>query len=95
MLNGAGGLAKMLSDHASARAYFEESLNIWKEIGDRRGIATSHNNLGEVARSQGDYASARAYHEESLTIYWEIGEQRGVAYSLEAFASLADKASKR
>ena len=36
-LNGAGVLARMQSDYASARAYHEESLTIFREIGDRQG----------------------------------------------------------
>ena len=53
-------------DYPAARARHEESLAIWRQLGDRRGIAASLGNLGTVACDQGDLASARALHEESL-----------------------------
>jgi predicted ATPase/class 3 adenylate cyclase/Tfp pilus assembly protein PilF len=81
-LNGAGNLAYSQGDYASAHAYYEESLTIRREVGDRSGIAGSLNNLGLVAHSQGDFASAQAYYEESLPLFREIGNRNGIANSL-------------
>ncbi len=81
-------------DYASARAFYERSLTINREMGNRSGIATSLNNLGGVAYDQGDYASAHVYCDESLAIRKEIVDRSGIASSLEAFARLATRESR-
>jgi predicted ATPase len=88
-LNGAGNLAWMQSDYVVARALFEESLTIRRELEDKQGIASSLNNLGNVTQYQGDYAAARALHEESLTIRRELGDTQGVAASLNNLGQVA------
>ena len=85
----AGYLAYSQGDYASARALYEESLAIERELGDKAGIATSLNNLGLVAKAQGDYASARALHEESLAIWRELGNKAGIAMSLNNLGNVA------
>ena len=69
VLAGAGHLAQNQGDYATARARFETSLALWREIGDKRGIATALNDLGWVAWRQGDYTVARALSEESLALW--------------------------
>jgi hypothetical protein len=64
-------------------------LTIFQELGDRRCIALSLNNLGTVARDQGDYPTAQALCEESLVLRRELGDRRGVAESLEELAYCA------
>jgi predicted ATPase/class 3 adenylate cyclase/tetratricopeptide (TPR) repeat protein len=81
-LSGAGGLAEMQGDYASARSLHQESLGIARELEDKSGIANSLSNLGNAAFYQGDYASARSLYEESLGIRRELGDKRGVAASL-------------
>jgi predicted ATPase/DNA-binding SARP family transcriptional activator len=81
-LNVAGDLANRQGDFASARALNEQSLAIYRDLRDRRGIAHSLTGLGLVAGMQGDYAGAWAYHEESLSIRREIGDRYGIAISL-------------
>jgi non-specific serine/threonine protein kinase len=88
-LTGAAGLAYFQSDYASARAYQEESLAIFREIGDRQRSAAALNYLGMVAYAQGDYASACAFHEQSLAIQREIGNQQGIAYALNGLGIMA------
>ena len=56
-LNVAGVLARRQGDYPAARALHEESLAIRRQLGDRRGMAASLNNLGNVAVKQGDLAS--------------------------------------
>ncbi|MGC4044295.1 MAG: tetratricopeptide repeat protein [Armatimonas sp.] len=81
-LSGAGVLAMMQGDFASAHSFHEESLSIRRQIGDRHGMAVALQDLGIIASDLGDYRPARAYLEESLVIQREIGDQRGMAISL-------------
>jgi tetratricopeptide (TPR) repeat protein len=69
-------------DYAAAHARFEQSLAIRGELGDRRGIAWSLNNLGSVATEWGDYGAARALFEETLEDFRELGDRQGIAASL-------------
>jgi predicted ATPase/class 3 adenylate cyclase len=89
LLSATGLLAYWQGDYPAARARHEECLAIWGQLGDRRGIAVSLNNLGMVARSQGDYASARAMYEETLVIQRERGDRWAAAAALNNMANLA------
>ncbi|HLV79403.1 MAG TPA: tetratricopeptide repeat protein, partial [Chthonomonadaceae bacterium] len=81
-LNAAGPLAFNQGDYAAARAFYEESLAIYRMSGDDRGAASSLGNLGNVAYIQGDHAIARASYEESLALYRKSADDRGIASSL-------------
>jgi non-specific serine/threonine protein kinase len=82
VVNGAGVLARMQCDFAAAQSHLEESLDIYKQIGDLGGIASSLIGMGNVAVSRGDNASARSHYQGSLNIYRQIGDRRGAAGSL-------------
>ena len=58
---------------AVAHALFEESLALWRELGDQKAVARSLSNLANVVKSQGDYARARALHAECLAIFTGTG----------------------
>lgn len=90
VLYAAGVLADAQGDYASARALFEESLTINRELGDRRGIAVSLNNLGIVTVRQQDYPAARSLYEESLAIWRELGNRRAIALSLNNLGNVAN-----
>jgi predicted ATPase/class 3 adenylate cyclase len=87
-LNAAGALSYYQGDHPAARALYEQSLAIRRELGDRFGIAASLNNLGIVVCKQGDYPAARALYEESLAINRELGYPFGIASSLVALGDV-------
>jgi predicted ATPase/class 3 adenylate cyclase len=88
-LSGAGVLAYRQGDHAPAAALHEQSLALYRELGDRAGIATSLNNLGTVANDQGDYGRAAALHEESLALRRKLGDRPGIAMSLNNLGGVA------
>ena len=81
-LDAAGVLASSQCDYTAARKLHEESLTIWRELGDKRGIAWSLKSLGEIAHHNGDYAAAHSLYVESLALWREMGEKRGLADSL-------------
>jgi hypothetical protein len=61
-------VAQSRGDLEEAEQYYERSLALQQEIGDRSGEAKSLNNLGLVAQSRGDLEEAEQYHERSLAI---------------------------
>jgi tetratricopeptide (TPR) repeat protein len=78
-LNRAGILARDQGDYPAAQALFEESLSLYREIGDERGIAYQLNNLGIVARYQRDYARAVMLYQQSLELQRARGDEVGMA----------------
>ena len=88
-LSAAGVLAHHQSEYSAARGRHEESLAIHRQLGDRKGISVSLNNLGNVAYRQGDLASARSLHEESLAIERDLGDRCGIAVSLNNLGNVA------
>jgi predicted ATPase/DNA-binding SARP family transcriptional activator/DNA-binding CsgD family transcriptional regulator len=70
-LAGAGWLAEAPGDYEWARAAHEESLGIYRRLGDEKGIASSLANLGRVALFQGDQERASELLEESLAVLRE------------------------
>ena len=88
-LNWSGILAWKQGDYPAADAFYEQSIAIRRELGDRKGVGAVLNNQGLLAYEQGDYRSARLLHEDSLSIDRELGDRWGIAVSLIHLASLA------
>jgi predicted ATPase len=81
-LHTAGNLADTQGVHEAALDYYNESLAIYRELGDRRGAARPLNGLGLVAWSQGDFVSARSFLEESLAIKRELTNPSSISIAL-------------
>jgi predicted ATPase/DNA-binding SARP family transcriptional activator len=90
-LNGAGVLAHHQGDYRLAASQFEEALAIYRQLGDRWGIASVLDGLGTVAQELGDYAAAHAYHAESMAIQRELQDRRAIAVSSSHLGNLALK----
>lgn len=84
------GLAQMRQgDYASAGSLCEESLALFRALGDKWGLATTLNYLGGMALNQGDHAAARSRLEEALALGRELGDRTLVAVSLNSLGELA------
>ncbi|HLF25880.1 MAG TPA: tetratricopeptide repeat protein [Anaerolineae bacterium] len=77
-----GALVLAQGDQRQAKAFLEESVRLYRELGDKRSTAWSLNNLGLIVEAQGDYHSARLLQEEGLALHREMESQEGVAWSL-------------
>ena len=88
-LNAAGNLAMVRGEYEPARAFHEESLALWRGLGDRGGIATALYYLARVVLAQGDYAAARAPAEESLALRRALNDRWGMAVSLNFLGEVA------
>ena len=64
-----------LSDYPKALEYYELSLEIYRELGDRSGEGTSFGNIGVVYTKQEKYAAAKEYINRGLTIAEELKEE--------------------
>jgi ATP/maltotriose-dependent transcriptional regulator MalT len=82
VLTGAGILANYQYDHGPAVTLLGESLAIFRQLDNKRGISDALSSLGHVARSSGNYPAARAMYEESIVICRETADQSGMVIPL-------------
>jgi predicted ATPase/DNA-binding CsgD family transcriptional regulator len=78
----AGMMANYQGDHLSAEPLVQESLGLFKELGDKVGTAYALSNAGYVALGQGRYGQAIAVIEEAADLFLEEGEKWGAAIEL-------------
>lgn len=69
-----GMLARNQGNQPKVSAALEEALEIWKELGDERGIAVTMQSLATAAYSAEDWDRADAYLEESISIIRKLGD---------------------
>ncbi|MBL4593167.1 MAG: tetratricopeptide repeat protein [Flavobacteriales bacterium] len=81
-INNIGFFYNNQGDIKNALKYYEESLKIEKEIGNKEGIAQSLNNIAIIYKNQGDIETAINLLHQSLKIQEEIGNQEGIAQGL-------------
>lgn len=85
----AGAVLARAGDFAQSMNLLLMGLNIFKGLGDPRGMVFTLNNLGVTSHYQGKYTEARAYWEESLLIYQQLGDTRGTANVLNNLGMVA------
>lgn len=88
-LRGASKLALQQCDYGQALTMAQESLELFKHIGDQLGVARQLDVLGEVTYYQGDYTQAIKLHKDSLTIKYAINDKEGIAVSLRQLGAIA------
>lgn len=81
-LNGMGTVAHNQGDNIQARGFLEESLQLFRRLEDRRGVAAVLNNLAWVACELSDLDVADSLAREALALNRELGEKRGEAVAL-------------
>jgi len=78
----AGELAFGQGDLPQAAGLFEESLALYRGLGDDIGVAAVLAELGQVARAQGDHERALELSEEGLALGRRLGDSRVAAIAL-------------
>jgi tetratricopeptide (TPR) repeat protein len=86
-LGAAARFADWLVDFHRAEALYQESLGLYRELGDTRGIASSLRGLSVIVQGA-NIAVAIALLEESVALLRELGDKEAIAWSLQ---KLADK----
>jgi predicted ATPase/DNA-binding winged helix-turn-helix (wHTH) protein len=83
-----GALVTAQGDFPAAEDFLEQSLSLYEELGDQRGVAASLNALAITQRDRGDYSSAEINLERSLA-YWRLLRDRSaIARCLHNLANL-------
>ena len=82
LLARAAELAYRQSDYPATHLLAKESLEIYRKIGDKQGIASMLIKLGNAATERGSYTTASRFLEEALTIWRERRDKHGTARAL-------------
>jgi hypothetical protein len=69
----------------------QESLTLYRELGDRWNDANSLASLAEVSLDQGDHRATHGFLTESLEVHRELGDRYALAFLLEIAAMLSAK----
>jgi predicted ATPase/class 3 adenylate cyclase/DNA-binding CsgD family transcriptional regulator len=87
----AATLACFQRDYEGAEALSKESLTLYRELGDRRGIAYALYQLGGISANRGDLTAARQLLEEALALRREVGNKQDIAWSLHVLAGVVSE----
>ncbi len=82
LLARAAELAYRQSDYPATTSFAAESLAIYREVGDRQGMASALIKLANAATEVGDYVAASGHLEEALAIWRELDDKHGIARAL-------------
>lgn len=81
-INNIGYVYKMQGNLLKALEWYNKSLKIRYEIGDKYGMANSYNNIGRIYNNWGNVSRAVEFFEKSSMIQNEIGDNQGLSISL-------------
>jgi predicted ATPase/DNA-binding SARP family transcriptional activator len=90
-LSAAGTAAFRVGDLDRARAYYDEMLELWREVGDELGIARGLSDLGTVAAGVGDLDLAVRMLEESAARFRRFDEPARLAIVLQNLGHVASE----
>jgi non-specific serine/threonine protein kinase len=90
LLNRAGDMARNQGDLDEGRRLLEESVALFRELGDPRGMGWALLGLGLAAHALGDVAAAKAHELESIEVSREMGNRKLLAMALNNLALVHD-----
>jgi tetratricopeptide (TPR) repeat protein len=76
-----GTIAYWRSNLGVASSLAAEALALFREVGDKDGIAWARADFAHALSQQGEYARAIALHEEALALWREVGHKDRIARS--------------
>jgi tetratricopeptide (TPR) repeat protein len=82
LLQKIGTFARYQGRSAQAIAWLEQSVPLFRQLGDQPGLAWVLANLGTAALARDNFAQGGAWLEQALTLYRELGDRRGLAFTL-------------
>ena len=81
-LSAAAAFADWQGDFHRQEELLQESLGLYRELGDTQGIASSLQGLAWTASRKGAHIAALQLLEESVTLLRELGDKAALAWSL-------------
>jgi hypothetical protein len=59
---------------------------LYRELGEKAGMAFSLKQLADIAHKRSNYAQARSLLEEALVLFKEVGDEEGMASILDIWS---------
>jgi predicted ATPase len=84
-----GSCRAFLGDDSEREEIFEESLSIFRALGDTGRVGDTLDRLAGVRAAGGKLEEAKAAAEEGLAVFEQLGEQNGAMYILDKVALIA------
>jgi tetratricopeptide (TPR) repeat protein len=88
-LNNLGVCARANGENDKSIEFHKQSLELFRELEDKRHVARMLINLGIDSRDKAEYDEASRLLSESLSLSREVGEKIGIAESLSYLGSVA------
>ena len=88
VINNIGTIYDDQGDIAKALDYYHKGLNLYEEMGNKKGMALALNNIGYIYYNQADIKNALDYYNKSLKIRMEIGDKNGISNSYNNLGSV-------
>ena len=88
-LDGLGQLAAVQADYQAQRSCQQESLAIWRTLGDDARVASCLGDIGSAAHIRGEYAEALALYTEALELAQRAQNAQLMARCLSGLGRLA------
>lgn len=85
-----GIIAERRGDYPTAERYYQQSLSIKDEIGDRAGIGTTYAQLGSLAIRQGNFDTAEPHCRAALVIFEETDDRASIGATYHQLGILAE-----
>jgi len=76
------------NDFAKSLDYQFRSMELDKEIGNKKGVAFSLFNIGQIYVNLGEYSKAIEFHLQNIKLNEEIGDKKRVANSLNSIGNI-------
>jgi len=89
VLLSAGALAFYLGRYEQSATFTQESLALYRAVGDRADMAVALIGLAHIAYMQGHYEQVHPFCEEALALLQALGDQWNIAHALFILASEA------
>ena len=89
LLGGAGMGALSQGNSKMARQYTEESLTLFRQIGDKHRIHMTASGLADILRQMGDTREAEKLYMETIRGWQDYGQFGGIARCIECLAFIA------
>jgi predicted ATPase len=86
----AAGLASVQADYDATLGLHHAALDVYRELGDHRGVITALTGMGFAERGRGDNAAARCWFEQSLAACMALGDKWRTAAAMSNLAIALD-----
>jgi tetratricopeptide (TPR) repeat protein len=94
VLGSLGELMRTIGDYDRAAAYWQQNLEIFKELRSRSALAFPLLNLGWVYLRKNDYDKAGELFKESLDLFNEFSDKSGALLAIAGLASVLGMTGK-